>query len=152
LEQKYKTHFVYEKSLIENKTVAGPVSDEENLELILKKVLPDINLRYKKLKGGGYAILPLRSGTPAESTSTTIRGPEGGNSVILRPDDPLPQAGKNSRGTTPHSFEKVLTGSVTDVGGTPLPGVSIVIKGSQRGTTTGADGRYSLTIPDEYLG
>lgn len=152
LEQKYKTNFVYEKSLIENKTVAGPVSDEENLELILKKVLPDMNLRYKKLKGGGYAILPLRSGTPAESNNTTIREPEGSNSVILRPGDPLPEAGKNSQGTTPHSFEKVLTGSVTDVGGTPLPGVSIVIKGSQRGTTTGADGRYSLTIPDEYLG
>lgn len=29
----------------------------------------------------------------------------------------------------------------------PLPGVSIVIKGTTTGTTTGADGRYTLTVP-----
>ena len=38
-----------------------------------------------------------------------------------------------------------VSGTVTDTSGQPLPGVTIVIKGTFRGTTTGADGRYSLT-------
>ncbi len=41
-----------------------------------------------------------------------------------------------------------VTGRVTDAvtnGG--LPGVNVVVKGSQQGTTTNADGQYSLTVP-----
>ncbi len=45
--------------------------------------------------------------------------------------------------------EKVadISGRVTDESGLPLPGVSVVLKGSNTGTTTNASGEYSLTIP-----
>lgn len=39
--------------------------------------------------------------------------------------------------------ERVIKGVVTD-GKEPLPGVNIVIKGTQRGTTTGFDGSYTI--------
>ncbi|MGV8138166.1 MAG: carboxypeptidase-like regulatory domain-containing protein [Mangrovibacterium sp.] len=38
-----------------------------------------------------------------------------------------------------------LSGRVTDTHGQPLPGVTVLVKGTFTGTTTGADGRYSLT-------
>lgn len=41
-----------------------------------------------------------------------------------------------------------VTGTVTDENNEPLPGVSILIKGSQRGTTTGSDGRFAIDIPN----
>ncbi len=41
-----------------------------------------------------------------------------------------------------------ITGIVTDKQGAPLPGVSIVIKGTTTGTVTGNDGRFSLSIPE----
>ncbi|GAA0535635.1 TonB-dependent receptor [Chitinophaga japonensis] len=41
-----------------------------------------------------------------------------------------------------------VTGRVTDAAGTPLPGVTIAIKGSNMGTTTGDDGSYAITVPD----
>ncbi len=46
-----------------------------------------------------------------------------------------------------------VTGKVTDSGGLPLPGVSVVVKGTQRGTVTGADGSYSLMnlSPEEVI-
>lgn len=44
--------------------------------------------------------------------------------------------------------QKEITGIVTDKQGAPLPGVSIVIKGTSAGTVTGNDGRFSLSIPD----
>ncbi|MBT1705627.1 SusC/RagA family TonB-linked outer membrane protein [Chryseosolibacter indicus] len=44
--------------------------------------------------------------------------------------------------------EITITGTVTSADdGSGLPGVSVVIKGSSRGTTTDADGRYTLPLP-----
>ncbi|HPR84492.1 MAG TPA: carboxypeptidase-like regulatory domain-containing protein, partial [Prolixibacteraceae bacterium] len=38
--------------------------------------------------------------------------------------------------------QKTVSGKVTDSTGTPLPGVSVVIKGTTSGTVTDADGKY----------
>ncbi len=42
------------------------------------------------------------------------------------------------------AFGQTITGTVSDVSGTPLPGVSIVVDGTSRGTTTDFDGNYSI--------
>lgn len=42
----------------------------------------------------------------------------------------------------------VVTGKVSDEKGYPLPGVTIVIKGTQRGVTTDHNGIYSMTLPE----
>jgi TonB-dependent starch-binding outer membrane protein SusC len=41
--------------------------------------------------------------------------------------------------------QRTVSGKVTDSGGEPLPGVSIVIKGTTQGTVTDVEGNYSLT-------
>jgi TonB-dependent starch-binding outer membrane protein SusC len=43
--------------------------------------------------------------------------------------------------------QKEITGKVTDTGGLPLPGVSVIVKGTTIGTVTNADGEFSLNIP-----
>ncbi|KAB7732909.1 SusC/RagA family TonB-linked outer membrane protein [Rudanella paleaurantiibacter] len=40
-----------------------------------------------------------------------------------------------------------VSGRVSDDSGDPLPGVNVVVKGTQQGATTNADGRYTLSIP-----
>jgi len=40
--------------------------------------------------------------------------------------------------------QKTVSGKVTDSGGLPLPGVTIVVKGTTTGTVTNADGKYSM--------
>jgi len=40
---------------------------------------------------------------------------------------------------------KTVSGKVTDSSGTPLPGVSVVVKGTTNGIITDADGNYTLT-------
>lgn len=41
-----------------------------------------------------------------------------------------------------------VSGKVTGISGDPLPGVSVKIKGSAAGTSTGTDGTYSLSAPE----
>jgi hypothetical protein len=42
-----------------------------------------------------------------------------------------------------------ITGKVTDEKGEGLPGVNILIKGSQLGTTTDSDGNFRLNVPND---
>ena len=46
--------------------------------------------------------------------------------------------------------QKSVTGKVSDSNGQPLPGVTVVVKGTAQGTVTNADGEYSLSdIPED---
>jgi len=45
-------------------------------------------------------------------------------------------------------FAVPVTGRVTDEKGDALSGVSVTLKGSVIGASTGADGRYSINVPD----
>jgi TonB-linked SusC/RagA family outer membrane protein len=47
--------------------------------------------------------------------------------------------------------QTVVKGTVTDAkDGTPLPGVSVVVKGTLTGTVTDINGKYQLTVPAGY--
>jgi TonB-linked SusC/RagA family outer membrane protein len=46
--------------------------------------------------------------------------------------------------------QKTVSGKVTDSSSSPLPGVTVVVKGTTQGTVTNADGNYSLSnIPED---
>lgn len=45
-------------------------------------------------------------------------------------------------------LDLTVTGKVADESGQGLPGVSVVVKGTQRGTTTNQEGAYSVVVPD----
>lgn len=49
---------------------------------------------------------------------------------------------------TSEAIDHTVSGSVTDEKNAGLPGVSVVVKGTNRGSTTDANGTYKLTIPD----
>ncbi|MBO0935377.1 TonB-dependent receptor [Fibrella sp. HMF5335] len=52
---------------------------------------------------------------------------------------------------TPPTAGSVITGTVTTTDGEALPGVTILQKGTNRGTTTDLNGTFSLTIPDRTV-
>jgi TonB-linked SusC/RagA family outer membrane protein len=43
--------------------------------------------------------------------------------------------------------QRTVTGTVTDDKGSPMPNVSVTVKGTRLGTATKADGTYSLSVP-----
>ncbi|MDR2805374.1 MAG: carboxypeptidase-like regulatory domain-containing protein, partial [Dysgonamonadaceae bacterium] len=44
---------------------------------------------------------------------------------------------------------RVVSGVVTDTSGETVIGASVTVKGTQLGTATDVDGKYSLSVPDE---
>jgi len=56
---------------------------------------------------------------------------------------------KTSVSESPQQQEKKITGKITDPTGAPIPGASIVIKGTTVGTTSDTAGDFSLSVPND---
>jgi hypothetical protein len=50
--------------------------------------------------------------------------------------------------TTGQPLAVIVSGTVTDDSGSPLPGVNVLVKGSSYGTSTDNKGQYSLSVED----
>jgi TonB-linked SusC/RagA family outer membrane protein len=67
------------------------------------------------------------------------------NILLTIPEAPLTTAQREVM-----QQQRTVSGNVTDESGQPLPGVTVVVKGTTQGTVTNADGEYSLTsIPED---
>lgn len=49
----------------------------------------------------------------------------------------------------PVKIQKIVSGVVTDENKIPLPGVTVMVKGTNKGTSTDIDGKYMMSIPEE---
>ena len=60
---------------------------------------------------------------------------------------------ESGSGTLSQQPQNMVSGAVTDKSGAPLPGVTVVVKGTTTGTITGSDGRYEIANvpPDATL-
>ena len=54
--------------------------------------------------------------------------------------------------TLAFSQERVITGKITSgEDGSPLPGASVVVKGTTTGTITDVDGNFTLSVPTDGI-
>lgn len=84
----------------------------------------------------------IRAILDAVFAGTNVRYDIRDNQIILSEKRPQKQAGRDD----------MIAGRVTDQNGVPLVGVSILVKGSARGTTTDVSGRFVLRIePGDVL-
>ncbi|GGD67937.1 SusC/RagA family TonB-linked outer membrane protein [Maribacter cobaltidurans] len=72
-----------------------------------------------------------------------------GNQIVLKPKEvqtnkPKPNVKTTDNETT--SVQQSVSGSVKDNNGQPIPGVSVVEKGTSNGVATDFDGNYSITL------
>ncbi len=75
-----------------------------------------------------------------------------GSQIVLSPkissqSSAIPEAVENPARV--ELVDRTVTGKVTDESGGGLPGVSIVVKGTQRGTVSNEQGTYSLSVPEK---
>ncbi len=108
--------FVYSDNLVEGKTTGSFNFESSTIGEILEACLSGTGLDYE-LSAGNIVIIKERA--------------------IVKKAAPAPRQQDNTK--------KTINGKVTDNQGQPLPGVSILIQGTTKGTVTDFDGNYSLS-------
>ncbi len=140
----YKVNFVYQQGLVEGKIVKFSINENDKIETVLKQILPPLNLKFKKLKGGGYTILPIKSTdvNPATPPKESVKA------VV---DEKLKVSSINEITQKDNVKETVaaitVKGTITDEDGLPLAGASIKLKGTDKGTLTDVKGNFALEVP-----
>jgi TonB-linked SusC/RagA family outer membrane protein len=120
IEQKAEVRFTYRPKLLPASRKISLNLSNEPLGEALEQILTPLQLRYRVI-GKEIVLSQLTSSLTPPNPYPSIQ--------IAIPD-------------------RLITGTVVDEKGEGLPGVSIVLKGTQRGTTTNTSGQYQLTLPD----
>ena len=120
IEQEARVKFVYSTKIQSAQRVSLNVTNQK-LSAVLDKVLKPIEVEYEVIE----------------------------NRILLRKSKPerVEPTGFVPREVT-LPVDRTVTGTVTDENSAALPGVSVVLKGTQRGTTTDGEGRFQLVVPE----
>ena len=124
IEKATGVQFVYSSQVIDARQKVSIEATNSTLEEVLTKFLKPLRVRYELV--GRKLIL---SASPSASQAT---GSLNGIETVV--EIPAPK--------------KLVSGTVTDESDNGLAGVTVVLKGSSKGTTTDQTGSYRLDVPD----
>ncbi|WP_197739885.1 SusC/RagA family TonB-linked outer membrane protein [Pedobacter sp. BS3] len=129
IEKETTFRFVYDARKVDTDRNIRIAGQDNTVESILKKLVSEMNLAFKILNNTITVTQAPGRQELLKTSGFDFNTPD----IQLRTDLNLRQL--------------QISGTVTDnKTGEPLPGVSVTIKGTNTGTSTDKDGRYSLTI------
>lgn len=148
----YKVDILFDPETVNDiKGHTASINKKWKIEQNLENILTPFGLRYKKVNTSSYLIL----GSPGKKQNEAVRGkipaPVAVSLKTVSPSYEHVYAQVEEMLNEKEEAERELSGTVTDEQGEGLPGVSIVIKGTPKGTITDIAGKYNLTLPDEPL-
>ncbi|GAB2796486.1 TonB-dependent receptor [Rhabdobacter roseus] len=149
LKNRYGVDILFEGGSVERITVAPEQLDfSEKLEKNLDRVLQATGLEYKKVKNGTYLIVESQPAKKISSIDTQPLSNRPADDFARQEAEKSHSLGNLLRRESPQPvLEQTVKGRITDEAGASLPGVSVVVKGTQRGTTSNADGEFELSVP-----
>jgi TonB-linked SusC/RagA family outer membrane protein len=133
LEVKFGVSFLYKSELEKKQLTAGEIDKQSSPEAALDYLTSNNELRYKKIRDGFYVIY--------SKDETAPEAPLQGSSLPALPVPGLLYSAAVAQ-------QIIIKGQVTDEKGQPVPGATVVLKGTSNGTATDAEGRYTLQVPD----
>lgn len=126
IEKAASVKFSYSPQVIQSHRKLSYQVQNATLGDVLKTLLPGLRLTYTIV--GNQIILRQMSSSEPEAIQAVSSPPD-------------LQSGLDK------SADQTVSGKVTDEKGAGLPGVSVVLKGTQKGATTDGEGSYSLVVP-----
>lgn len=146
LQKHYGVEIVFEDRLVGALNIpSGTMDFSKPLEKNLETILQQNGLKYKKTRKNTYVIVENKE----SAKPTSLLSNDHKETAVLSENNVIDGLSllSNKQVTTP--VDKAVTGKVTDEAGVGLPGVSVVVKGTQRGTSTDGEGAFQLDVPDE---
>jgi TonB-linked SusC/RagA family outer membrane protein len=147
-----KISLSYDSETVKGKKVDANVLDELNklqdAETSLRVLLTPFQLSYEKLAENYFIILKNRKKAKIQKIEKK------GNFEIITPQK---VEGKLPQQVVPEILEKnnvatettrAISGTVKDNKGEPIPGVAVLVQNTLIGTTTDAEGKYNLNVPE----
>lgn len=132
------------------------IANGSEVKKVLNQVEKQVDVRFvfssKLIKSARKVTVSVKD-RPLNEVLDNILMPLGlqyevsGKIIILKRIVNLPEASAPA-----NSPKKNISGKVLDDAGLELPGVSVVVKGTQTGTTTDAAGAFQLNVPDANVG
>ncbi len=144
VQTRFDISFVYESELLEGMEVSNPISYKGDVESVLNQLLKPLGLDYKKINKRTYSISQKRSvfRNVRETGSLYVKNSPKEYMEIRR----VPSSASQS--AFQQELDITVGGRVTDESSNPIPGANVLIKGTTVGTSTDADGRFSISVPD----
>ncbi|OKL40344.1 SusC/RagA family TonB-linked outer membrane protein [Pontibacter flavimaris] len=125
LQRKFGIQFSYKADVADNLQLRVPASleGEKDADLLLGRILAPAGLSYKKVNE--VYIIQKTAAAPAPV-----------NNVV-----------RQLRSSVNSQTNVTVSGTVTDETGVGLPGVTVVLRGTTRGTSTDASGNFKIEVP-----
>ncbi|KAB7725497.1 SusC/RagA family TonB-linked outer membrane protein [Rudanella paleaurantiibacter] len=125
IERSTRIKFSYSPQIIQANRKLTYQAQNATLGYILNNLLPPLQLTYTII-GNQIILKQLSTASPTSS-------------VQVFPAEKL---------TSLQTADQLINGRVTSETGEGLPGVNVLLKGSTRGTSTDAEGRFRLNVPE----
>lgn len=146
LEVRYGVSFSYDRKTVENKQVDYAGQSFKTLKKELDFLASQLHFRYEKLNSKVYLLTSAARHSTEQSQEAMQVERLASLPVRVVGSDVAAEPGV-VRSTSSLQFmaDERITGKVTSrVDGQPLPGVSILVKGTQQGTITDNEGRFVI--------
>jgi TonB-linked SusC/RagA family outer membrane protein len=138
LQRKHKVEIVFEDKLVSDLGVPlNKLNEELSLEENLNGILSRNGLTYKKTRQNTYVVTKDKEVAKEYARYQALVN---ANSMTETQTDAKKVA-----------VDRSVKGKVLDEKGEGIPGVTVLVKGTQRGTSTEVSGDFDLSVPDENV-
>lgn len=123
IEGQTKVRFIYSAEVIHAERKVTLDYQNQRLDTVLETLLGPLGIEYKVSK----KTILLRKAAEKKTSLKT----------------------ESTENVVPRETDREITGKVLDEKGEPIPGASIVVKGTTLGTSTNIEGIYQLSVPED---
>jgi len=146
LQKMFDVSIAYKDEWVKDKIVQIPLNFP-SVEKALDALLQNTGLNYEKAGNRFYIIFEKKQHQSStynySSSAPLVLNASSSSGDFASPD--LTTASNEM--TEPATI--TVTGHVTDESGADFPGINVIVKGTTIGSSTDANGRYSINVPDE---
>ena len=141
---------IFNERLLADKRISErSIRIDQPAESVLSELLADTDLYYRKIRKNTYLILKKKAVSDQSGKDVSTESGTSSEINLINKGQATQTTSAPTIAPIDYVLNLTVTGKVTGEGGESLPGVSVLVKGTQSGTTTNPEGIYRLEVKDQ---